>query len=77
MFSPVNIDQTEAFAAMDLKGPLRRADDYVADALATFSSNVKRRAQQGDQMMRIENGGWSHCSHRQTKWNTTHETTYT
>ena len=53
----LSIDQTEAFAAMDRKGPLRRADDYVANALAKFSSNVKKRAQQGRQLMQIENGG--------------------
>jgi len=53
----LSIDQTEAFAAMDRKGPLRRADDFIASALADFSSGVKKRAQQGDQLMRIENGG--------------------
>ncbi|KIL49915.1 DUF6470 family protein [Jeotgalibacillus soli] len=53
----LSINQTEAFVAMDRKGPLRRADEHAANSLVEFSKNVKKNAQQGDQMMRIENGG--------------------
>lgn len=55
--SKLNIDQSEAFADMDYKGPLRRTREWVEKALQEYNSNVSRTAQQGDQMMRIENGG--------------------
>ncbi|TFD95789.1 DUF6470 family protein [Jeotgalibacillus sp. R-1-5s-1] len=55
--SKLLIDQTEAFAAMDRLDPLRRAKEYVDKIMAEYPELVKKRARQGDQMMRIENGG--------------------
>ncbi|WP_227937251.1 DUF6470 family protein [Alkalihalobacillus deserti] len=54
--SKMHIDQTEAFADANLKSSLRVANEAAARALQQVSSFVAKTAQQGDQLMRIENG---------------------
>ncbi|GAE33031.1 DUF6470 family protein [Halalkalibacter akibai] len=54
--SQMFIDQTEAFADANLKHPLRVANEQAGKALQQVSKYVAKTAQQGDQMMKIENG---------------------
>ena len=54
--SQMHIDQTEAFADANLKSPIRVANETAAKALQQASQYVAKTAQQGDQLMKIENG---------------------
>lgn len=51
------IDQTEAFADANLKGPLRSSDEFVANTKQKVMAYISKQAGQGDQLMKIENGG--------------------
>lgn len=54
--SQLFIDQTEAFADAHLKGPLRSSNEFISKSKAKLAQFIAKTAQQGDQMMRIENG---------------------
>lgn len=50
------IDQTEAFADANIKGPLRRATEYAQGTKQKLLQYLAKTAQQGEQLMKIENG---------------------
>ncbi|MFN7252522.1 MAG: DUF6470 family protein [Anaerobacillus sp.] len=54
--SKLYIDQTEAFADAHLKGPLRSSNEFISKAEGKVAQYIAKTAQQGDMMMRIENG---------------------
>lgn len=53
----LSLDTTEARADIDLKSVFRRTKDYAADSRQAGLDGTTKRAQQGDGLMRIENGG--------------------
>ena len=53
----LSIDQTEAWADMDLKHILRRVSEMASQAKQDALEGIGRRAQEGQQLMRIEDGG--------------------
>ena len=53
----LNIDQTQAWADMGMKGVARFADDNTAFARGEWLAGLARVARQGDQLMMIEHGG--------------------
>ena len=53
----LSIDQTEAWASMELKNPLRSMDEFAQEGLRAVQEGMARRASEGAQMMRIEQGG--------------------
>jgi Family of unknown function (DUF6470) len=55
--SKLTIDQTEARADMDLKSVRRRIEDFSRQGYEDWLSGLARVAQDGDELMRIENGG--------------------
>lgn len=55
--SKLFIDQTEAFADADLKGPLRRSDEFASRSKQNAMQYVSKTIQQGEQLKKIENGG--------------------
>jgi len=55
--SKLFIDQTEAFADADLKGPMRRVDEFAARSKQNVLQYVAKTIQQGEQLKKIENGG--------------------
>ncbi|WP_280769573.1 DUF6470 family protein [Salipaludibacillus daqingensis] len=54
--SKLFIDQTEAFADADLKGPMRRVDEFAARARQNVMQYVAKTIQQGEQLKKIEHG---------------------
>ncbi|WP_017726242.1 DUF6470 family protein, partial [Halalkalibacterium ligniniphilum] len=54
--SKLYIDQTAAFADANLKTPLRMANDFWAKSEQAVNEHIAKKRQQGDQMMKIENG---------------------
>ncbi|MDT8858787.1 DUF6470 family protein [Alkalihalobacillus sp. MEB130] len=54
--SKMHIDQTEAFADANLVPTLRQNKEYLESGKSKVAQFIARTAQQGDQMMRIENG---------------------
>ncbi|MCE7792723.1 DUF6470 family protein [Salipaludibacillus sp. CUR1] len=48
------IDQTEAFADADLKGPLRRVKEYAAQSQQNVLQYVAKVTREGDQLKKIE-----------------------
>jgi hypothetical protein len=55
--SKLTIDQTEARADMDLKSVRRRIEDFAKQGYEDWLSGLARVAQDGDELMMIENGG--------------------
>lgn len=55
----IRIDQSQAFADADLKGILRRNDEFIQRAKQTGRDYVAKLAQEGDQLMKIENDGYN------------------
>lgn len=55
--SKLNIDQTEAFADANLKGPVRSSNEFIARTKSEVGQYIAKTNQQGDQLMKIENGG--------------------
>lgn len=55
--SKLTIDQTEAWAAMNVKSVRRSISEFAADGERAWFEGVARVAAQGDQLMQIENGG--------------------
>lgn len=53
----LTIDQTEAWAHMDLKHTFRRIEEAAQDGYASWLSYLETTAIQGDELMRIEQGG--------------------
>ncbi|MCF6138755.1 DUF6470 family protein [Pseudalkalibacillus berkeleyi] len=53
----LTIDQTQAWNDMDLKSVFVRTEEAAQLGKSDLLEGVARRAQEGDQLMRIENGG--------------------
>lgn len=53
----LTIDQTEAWADMDLKHIFRRIEEAAQEGYASWLSYLETTAIQGDELMRIEQGG--------------------
>ncbi|KGX86312.1 DUF6470 family protein [Pontibacillus litoralis] len=55
--SKLTIDQTNAWHNLDLKGILKRSEDFAAFGKQSVLEGIAKDAQEGDELMRIENGG--------------------
>ncbi|MFC3886530.1 DUF6470 family protein [Bacillus songklensis] len=55
--SKLTIDQTKAREDMDLKHISRRIEEAAQQGYQDWLDGLERRAQDGDELMRIENGG--------------------
>jgi hypothetical protein len=55
--SQLTIDQTEAWADMDLKHISRRIEEFAQQGYEDWLTGLARVAQEGDDLMRVENGG--------------------
>ncbi|QTD41181.1 DUF6470 family protein [Sporosarcina sp. Te-1] len=55
--SQLFVDTTENRADIDLKSPLRRGDENAQYGMQQAMEGVGRRAEEGKQLMRIEDGG--------------------
>lgn len=55
--SKLTIDQSEAWAEMNMKGVARFTDDNNSFAMKEAMAGIARRARQGEQLMKIEDGG--------------------
>lgn len=53
----LNIDQTEAFASANSKHVYRLNEEFAAKAMSNAQQAIAKYAREGDQLMRIENGG--------------------
>ncbi|WP_075982958.1 DUF6470 family protein [Bacillus massilinigeriensis] len=53
----LNIDQTKAWEDMDLKHISKRVEEAAQNGYEDFMKGVARRAQEGNELMAIENGG--------------------
>ncbi|WP_261131801.1 DUF6470 family protein [Bacillus sp. Marseille-Q3570] len=53
----LTIDQTQAWNDMDLKSVIVRTEEAAQLGREDLLAGIARRAQEGDQLMRIENGG--------------------
>ncbi|MED2970959.1 DUF6470 family protein [Fictibacillus sp. B-59209] len=53
----LTIDQSQARADMDLKSIGRRIEEFAQKGYSDWLDGLARMAQQGDELMRIENGG--------------------
>lgn len=52
----VLIDQTEAFAAANLKAPLRMASEFSAKSKLVWLDHIAKRGREGQLLRQIENG---------------------
>jgi hypothetical protein len=55
--SKLTIDQSQARADVDLKSIFRRTEEFAQNGRQDLLAGIARRAQQGDELMKIENGG--------------------
>lgn len=55
--SKLTIDQTEAFADMDIKSIFRRSEEWAAEGKRAVGEGMGRRAEEGSELIKIENGG--------------------
>jgi hypothetical protein len=55
--SNLMIDQTQAWEDMDLKHIFKRIEEYAQNGYQDWLAGMGRRAQEGDDLMRIEIGG--------------------
>ncbi|MFC0272213.1 DUF6470 family protein [Metabacillus herbersteinensis] len=55
--SILTIDQTEAWADMDLKHISRRIEEAAGQGRKDLLAGIARRAQEGEELMKIEDGG--------------------
>lgn len=55
--SKLTIDQNEARADIDLKSIARRTEEFAQDGKSGLLEGIARRAQQGQELMKIENPG--------------------
>lgn len=53
----LTIDQTKAWEDMDLKHIFRRIEEYAQNGYQDWLSGMARLSQEGDDFMKIENGG--------------------
>lgn len=53
----LDIDQSQAFAEAHLKSIYALIDDYANRGRGAVMAGIARRAEQGDELMKIENGG--------------------
>ncbi|WP_163526880.1 DUF6470 family protein [Halobacillus ihumii] len=53
----LTIDQTKAWHNLDLKNVFARADELVSDARQIWLEGIARVSREGDELMRIEDGG--------------------
>jgi hypothetical protein len=53
----LTIDQTKAWEDMDLKHIFRRIEEFAQKGYEDWLKGLERMAQDGDELMRIENGG--------------------
>ncbi|MCK6258678.1 DUF6470 family protein [Fictibacillus sp. KIGAM418] len=53
----LTIDQSQARADMDLKSISRRIEEFAQKGYSDWLEGMARLSQQGDELMRIENGG--------------------
>jgi hypothetical protein len=53
----LTIDQTQAWEDMDLKHIFKRIEEFAQNGYQDWLSGMARRSQEGDDLMRIENGG--------------------
>lgn len=53
----LTIDQTRAFNEIGLKNVLKSIEEFAAEGYQAHLEGMSRRARQGDELMRIENGG--------------------
>lgn len=53
----LHIDQTEAFAEAGLKSVKRSIQEHAQDGYQAYLEGIGRRASQGSELMRIEDGG--------------------
>ncbi|MEK5214787.1 DUF6470 family protein [Psychrobacillus sp. FSL H8-0487] len=61
----LSIDTEQARADVDLKSARRRIEDFATEGRQGVSEGIARRAQQGTELMKIENGGNPIKSHAQ------------
>jgi hypothetical protein len=59
----LTIDQTQAWEDMDLKHIFKRIDEFAKNGYQDWLEGMARKSQEGDDMMRIENGGNSIADH--------------
>ncbi|WP_121663633.1 DUF6470 family protein [Metabacillus litoralis] len=55
--SKLTIDQTQARADVDLKSVVKRMEEFSQKGYQDLLAGIARRAQQGIELMKIENGG--------------------
>lgn len=55
--SKLSIDQTQAWEDMDLLSIFRRNDRFASEALQALQAGLARTAREGNELMKIENGG--------------------
>ncbi|MCH1625071.1 DUF6470 family protein [Ferdinandcohnia quinoae] len=53
----LTIDQTLAWENLDLKSPMRRAEENASYGMSVAFETVGRIAEEGNELMKIENGG--------------------
>jgi Family of unknown function (DUF6470) len=53
----LTIDQTQAWEDMDLKHIFKRIEEFAQNGYQDWLEGMARKSQEGDDMMRIENGG--------------------
>lgn len=53
----LTIDQTRAWAAMDIKHIFQRVKEHAAEGRRSAMEGIARRAEEGDELMKIEHGG--------------------
>ncbi|GIN85247.1 hypothetical protein J6TS2_16330 [Heyndrickxia sporothermodurans] len=55
--SQFSVDSTEARADVDMKSIRRRIEEFAQNGYQEWLNGIARRAQEGNELMRIENGG--------------------
>lgn len=55
--SKLSIDQTEAWADMNLLSIFKRNDRFAGEAIQAVQAGIARTAREGKELMKIENGG--------------------
>ncbi|WP_342774213.1 DUF6470 family protein [Aquibacillus sediminis] len=55
--SKLSIDQSQAWYDMDLKNVFERTEEAAQNAKQAVAEGTARRAREGDELMKIENGG--------------------
>ncbi|PMC36629.1 hypothetical protein CJ195_14435 [Bacillus sp. UMB0899] len=53
----LTIDQTQARADVEIKSVFRSIEEYAQEGSQGWSTGIQRRVQEGEELMKIENGG--------------------